>query len=609
MLYSNPEDYNNNYDKIVLRGARTIRGRRDLRRKVTSNKSFVTKQLFDPDSTLSKREQRRLLADRSDGFCPDVPYSLNKHERWNNVNGVSLLNNQKPGSPERLVINRSDVPSSAPSRANTINSIHIIDDDTMVTVSAGGRRKPLNYFNGQLRERRNLDNDEPEPARVHFNICTPTTSSANSVKKSRQTNRRGVLIGKEDYSDCEGNDSSEEIDEEDGVCETNENSRTFTLGDFLTTAERTPPAEKPRTDSRIPEDADTKKKLPALPTSLVEISEAINAPHIFEVIEITPPKMSHGSLEQEVLASVPKFHDIRWFGPNRVSITSRCLDKPMFVMFFEEEKTRGKMRIRISTDSQYTPDATKERLLYLIKTRRAKGFERLYECLEEFISTTKKIERKGFGKESRCAVYNEGFSAEVNSRVIAPLAVKCSEQDQINFLDQFYTQERSDHEDGGGVENPTKCYSCRLTNKTDLFLSHNGMMCRECVASSISAQLRKKQFPVEIPVVAPPGTSPFELLYAILPMPVMSLLLRESFAFFKCLEHPYMAFVRCPYCLASLAVTEKCGTNFNSCTCAVCKCSWCYLCNCEPHWPMSCEQFERWSDRWDTQCMLSELPV
>ncbi|RCN37790.1 hypothetical protein ANCCAN_16304 [Ancylostoma caninum] len=109
--------------------------------------------------------------------------------------------------------------------------------------------------------------------------------------------------------------------------------------------------------------------------------------------------------------------------------------------------------------------------------------------------------------------------------MIAPITVKCSEQDQIDFLKQFYTQDGSQLEDYREVENSTKCCSCRMTNKTDLFRSYDGMMCRECVASFVTAQLRKNQFPLEIPIVASAGTSPFELLYAILPMPVVSFLL------------------------------------------------------------------------------------
>ncbi|RCN26861.1 hypothetical protein ANCCAN_27411, partial [Ancylostoma caninum] len=147
----------------------------------------VTKTLYDPENTLSKREQRRLLADRSDGFCADVPYSMNKHERWDKINASSLLNNQKPSSPERMVISRSDVPFASPCRVGTISNVKVIDDGAIATVSAGGKRKPLSYFNGQLRERMNLDKEEPEPARVHFSITTSSPSSPCLTKKSSRS--------------------------------------------------------------------------------------------------------------------------------------------------------------------------------------------------------------------------------------------------------------------------------------------------------------------------------------------------------------------------------------------------------------------------------------
>ncbi|RCN37786.1 hypothetical protein ANCCAN_16300, partial [Ancylostoma caninum] len=127
-----------------------------------------------------------------------------------------------------------------------------------------------------------------------INCRSTCISSGNSCFLA---NRRGVLIDKEDYS--EETDDSEEIIEEDSDCELPKNSRRVTLGDFLTTVERNPPTEKRRTDSRIPEDTCTKKQLLTMPASLVDISEATNAPHIFEIFEITTPKMSEDDLEQE----------------------------------------------------------------------------------------------------------------------------------------------------------------------------------------------------------------------------------------------------------------------------------------------------------------------
>ncbi|RCN30418.1 hypothetical protein ANCCAN_23810, partial [Ancylostoma caninum] len=85
------------------------------------------------------------------------------------------------------------------------------------------------------------------------------------------------------------------------------------------------------------------------------------------------------------------------------------------------------------------------------------------------------------------------------------------------------------------------------------------------------------------------------------------IIIQKSFAFFKCLDHPYTVFVQCPNCRAPLILTEKCDFDSSSCTCSVCGCAWCYLCNWEPHWPMSCEQFKRWSGRWNTQCLFDKV--
>ncbi|EYC16468.1 hypothetical protein Y032_0033g2674 [Ancylostoma ceylanicum] len=88
------EGYENNCKRIAQKGS--VRGKWKLRRNGKYN-VFVTKTLYDPANTLSKREQRRLLADRSDGFCPDVPYSMNKQERWNKCASmaVALLRTQE----------------------------------------------------------------------------------------------------------------------------------------------------------------------------------------------------------------------------------------------------------------------------------------------------------------------------------------------------------------------------------------------------------------------------------------------------------------------------------------------------------------------------------
>ncbi|KHJ90792.1 hypothetical protein OESDEN_09354 [Oesophagostomum dentatum] len=84
----------------------------------------------------------------------------------------------------------------------------------------------------------------------------------------------------------------------------------------------------------------------------------------------------------------------------------------------------------------------------------------------------------------------------------------------------------------------------------------------------------------------------------------MPLLFQKSFAFFNCLDFPDLQFLSCAHCSASLMMLERC--DFNSYSCPCCGYAFCLFCKSEPHWPMDCEQFKRWSERWDAQCLLEE---
>ncbi|VDO86521.1 unnamed protein product [Heligmosomoides polygyrus] len=76
--------YYHDYDELVNKGSPSPSGgRRGPHSKVLyDGPACLSKTLHDPSNTLSKRERKRLLRDVSDGLCPGVEYSLNKHNRW-----------------------------------------------------------------------------------------------------------------------------------------------------------------------------------------------------------------------------------------------------------------------------------------------------------------------------------------------------------------------------------------------------------------------------------------------------------------------------------------------------------------------------------------------
>ncbi|RCN24641.1 hypothetical protein ANCCAN_29659 [Ancylostoma caninum] len=103
------------------------------------------------------------------------------------------------------------------------------------------------------------------------------------------------------------------------------------------------------------------------------------------------------------------------------------------------------------------------------------------------------------------------------------------EHDQMMFVKEQYSQgaSLSDGETTSSAkeENPL-CCSCQSSVKTDLFPSLDGMICKDCVAAQVLHQIRLNQFPIQIPVVTSGDNSPLDLLHAILPVPLISTLIR-----------------------------------------------------------------------------------
>ncbi|VDN21072.1 unnamed protein product, partial [Cylicostephanus goldi] len=298
------------------------------------------------------------------------------------------------------------------------------------------------------------------------------------------------------------------------------------------------------------------EKLSITPVDLLDISGATKAPHIFAVYETKiKGNVESFSLEETILKSVPARFTVTWFGPKRVSIRSPSYFKPIFVLFFEYEENKRILRVRVNSSAPYAEMATRSHLRNLIQNRDWK-YGSLFEDLHEFIMKTRKGEEEKPADDSRLAMYPEVFDLDVNNETLAPLANKFEEQEQIALLSQLYVED-------------------------------------DCDISSFEVVCNM--------IIAPPGSSPIDLLYAVLPAPVMSFLIKKLYAF---CNPGNSKFVKCPRCHADLATTFE--REFSSCTCSSCGCAFCYLCDCEPHWPMSCEEYKRWTDRWDTQYFLEK---
>ncbi|VDL83574.1 unnamed protein product [Nippostrongylus brasiliensis] len=182
------------------------------------DRAVVFKTLHDPADTLSKREKKRLQkASSSSSLDLDVQYSLNKQQRWKTINVQSLLDSQSEFEPEALVVNGVITPSYLNDHQSLkVKDMFAKDGDVITKISSKGKGHKLRHFEMALRERREIEKDEAQPARILYNVVTPNPASTVPSRKTRN-NMRGARTTKSrqiDYSsDAAANESDSEVEE------------------------------------------------------------------------------------------------------------------------------------------------------------------------------------------------------------------------------------------------------------------------------------------------------------------------------------------------------------------------------------------------------------
>ncbi|RCN31554.1 hypothetical protein ANCCAN_22658 [Ancylostoma caninum] len=330
--------------------------------KKVSDRVVAAKIVYDPQYTLSKRAYKRLLADRSDGFCPGVPYSLNKRGRWEKMSPASLLSRYSSNSPELCVINREVTPFIFG------GGFDIITDNLTKTAE---------------------DREEVESARIHFNIVTPPRILRANARRFRQANRT-IVKGSKTELPCYNSEMLPDMDistdnvedsDVDDFCYT---SRKFTLGDFITSKHPSTSSHGVKSVRSGSGGSSSSFEIVSIkPAAMTDISEATNSTHIFEIIDIDLNSLDSFDLEEEIRRLLPGYYKAQWFSPERVSIASKRSVAPMFVIFFEVWERCGILRIRINIKAKYSPEFDKEILVKLLHTR--KNFPSLFADLISFI--------------------------------------------------------------------------------------------------------------------------------------------------------------------------------------------------------------------------------
>ncbi|KAK6744906.1 hypothetical protein RB195_011555 [Necator americanus] len=602
------EGYFHDYGSLVSKGSRGHNKRKPG--KTFSDRRLFAKTIHDPENSLSNRARKRFLADRSDGFCPNVPYSMDKHDRWKRLTPASLLSNHPTWAPELRVIVRKAIqfPAFKEHHASAAGSLRVLDGDVITTIFTTKRRNSS--------EGRQDGSEKTVQARIHFDVI-----AAPRLRSKSRKFRRGIRTRTErKYTRP---DYCEEIAEylaNAGVYPSHPECADIhptstripkpTLGDFLLSEQPTTSSKIEKENTSPPKICSFVKIIPTKPVHVIDISKATNTGHIFEVIHFSLKELEKFDFREEITRLLPNNCTLQWFGEDRVSIKTKPSVTLFFVVFMEKDHFEGKLRVRINTNTPYPPGFGRKDLLKLLLRRRR--FSMLLYDLIEFILNTvesKNPSSQPSEEDSRCLQCKENFLPRVNSEMLAFSGTLLLEHQKLAFFESHYSS--------GDFEIVCKseiiqfweardvCYRCNSPYNTDLFPTVDGSMCRQCVASYVIHQLRLNRFPLQIPLLPSSNNSSIDLLYAVLPASVISLIIQMSFTYFYTLEYPEAVFLECPKCTLPLVAPR--GNEFNICTCPVCGCYWCSLCNWEPHWPMNCKEFREWSKKWEQQYLFEKF--
>ncbi|CAI2355393.1 unnamed protein product [Caenorhabditis sp. 36 PRJEB53466] len=150
-----------------------------------------------------------------------------------------------------------------------------------------------------------------------------------------------------------------------------------------------------------------------------------------------------------------------------------------------------------------------------------------------------------------------------------------------------------------------KCATCECIKNSELFELDDCWQCRDCLCKHIINQIRAKCIPLDIPFVLGEGQSAYDLLPAIIPLPLLNF-------YTKIAATESLANVdggdigECPSC-KQLVHIDRTAIAFNTSACFSCGIHWCPNCEREPHFPMNCESYATWIKKWEREYELHVL--
>uniref|UniRef100_A0A1I7ZJ93 RING-type domain-containing protein n=2 Tax=Steinernema glaseri TaxID=37863 RepID=A0A1I7ZJ93_9BILA len=603
----------------------------ELQRQVANRALLQKRIVVSNGKVLGKRRQARLLSECSDDFSVDVPYSLNRKNRWN-VDVSRLVKNA--GGTHRVLAVEKHL-SVDPSGDEDVTAYHERQaDGTEVSKKAKSRRgAKLQTLAPAPTE---ADNNE---ASVMYSVMRSDRSLATlSARKVAQNVRLGkghAEKRREQFDLAVFNEEmSRSIEPEEAE-------------DTETAQQYRPPCVKPVSLYDY-----IKESAPVLVRSH-SIESLDNADHMDE-LQIVPDQTGPKPFElrslpaearragifesfvfdvsqwepidiDDLLESFPSF---RWVDTQMTSFfvdltgSLKNRTKSVLVVLIDMrllQQNQLRVIINGSMESNLSADAFKHAIL-----NDRHNLASLLAAIPEVVLQ--------FSSPEDAKIVPESFSTEVNAERFAFLGrayndyqifsltdvitkaatvldtriLECEEledEGEDDFeeddfekidMDEVLSEESDDDDDVDLVEFVEQCQDCGLRSANDM-ISIPGCehtFCRDCLPRTLNVLIRSGAL-IGCPACSDHPPLPVAVQALVLPMPMV---LYHSKLVFK--KHVDLL-ATCPKC-ASFVVGDP-SPDHKHLRCDSCSTNFCGSCAKEPHWPLSCEQAASWMSKFTQQ--------
>ena len=552
-------------------------------------------------------------------LSPEVPYSLKKKNRWENLNDVdSALNSAVKGSP---LFNVSAVEMSSKGHSSRIvqdNEIQVYgrikagSDRAEKISTKGGRGAPLlsledslEWKKGNKNKKEKSEEEEVKPREPEVTLIIDPKGntqviSAGSLeeqevlckgtKNTQRSNKFGDKLLGEEIEEAmeETNEEHEELEDEHNQevdTEVGEKLKDFQLSDFIKSA----PQKKQRIHPKKVQKAESLDEISPeclapknheKPTNEYEVlqntsffSKDVDAYCFFLKPEFAIPKL------QEWISTYGS-SDMIWMNARQ----SKCLvdfskflksRNPAAIVGFTVLEDTRHLRLTFNTDFPFTFSEKNFQKF----SENDKNYYEFFKCIHSYLMDAAE---QVFVRIKRFEPYQDTFKCLFNN-IVYPL----KEYDIVKKFSNLTEVHNS-----GFIS--TSCAFNNCNNSEDLFnFSCLHSFCFSCARSTFETQILKHSDELTCPICSS-VQDPIKLAF-VLPIAMIRKFIKDKFS---------------RLCKNGIGKCLKCCGYFeripgaSSVSCDTCQIVFCQDCSLPPHFPISCDQMKDWFPKLEYQCKL-----